>query len=171
MSSVLDDRTRLEAATRALALAAERRASMERRAVAAMEQESRALHDEHALMERSAGRRLFLKARAGIIRAAQGAAHPLWTINSGVRRAAARPSVQGAARALAYLRSRSSPLRLSSPLEERTDQPDDFPAIRWIGPIDVRSRALESLLCHPVSSVVYRVTAPAGSRFVWDSPR
>lgn len=162
----MTDRERLDRATRALAHAADRAVANARLVVAAMEQESRELHDEHALMERSEGRRLFMRVRGGVIRAAQGAAHPVWTINSGVRRAAARPSLQAGSRALGYLWTRASPLRLSSPIEERTDQPDDFPAVRWIGPISIRSRVIEALLCHPTSHVVYRVTAPAGSRFV-----
>ena len=168
MSDAANDRARLEAATRALARAAERQVAEARLTVAAMEQESRALHDEHALMESSAGRRLFLKVRGGVVRAVQAARHPLWTAGSGARRVTARPSIQGASRALGYLRFRSSPLRLSAPIEEHTDQPDDFPAIRWIGPIAIRSRAVEALLCHPNSSATYRITAPAGSAFVTD---
>jgi GT2 family glycosyltransferase len=168
MNTAATDRERLDAATRALARAAERRAAIERLTVAAMEQESRELHDEHALMESSAGRKLFLKVRGGIVRGVRAARHPFWTAGSVARRAADRPSIRGASRALEYLRIRSSPLRLSSPIEERTDHPDDFPAIRWVGPIAIRSRAIESLLCHPHSSAVYRITAPAGSRFVTD---
>jgi O-antigen biosynthesis protein len=168
MSTAPEDRERLDAVTRALARAAERRVAIERLSVAAMEQESRELHDEHALMESSAGRKLFLKVRGGIVRAAQAARHPVWTAGSLARRAAARPSITGAARALDYLRRRSSPLRLSSPIEERTDQPEDFAAIRWVGPIAIRSRAVEALLCHPNSVAVYRLTVPAGSRFVTD---
>lgn len=159
-------RERLDAATRRLVAAVERRLAAERLTVAAMEQESRQLHEEYDLMESSAGRRLFFRVRGAIVRGAQAIAHPIWTTGSVVRRAAAIPVVDTAARALAYLGSRSSPLRLASPVAERTDQPDDFPAIRWIGPITIRSRTLEALLCHPTSSVEYRVTAPAGSAFV-----
>ena len=159
-------RSRLEDLTRRLAHLAERRARAERLAVAAMEQESRHLHDEHALMESSVGLRMFVAGRARVIRAAQAVAHPIWTAGSVARRATGVPAVASASRALTYLRFRSTPLRLSSPIAEQTDQPDDFPAIRWIGPISIRSRVLESLLCHPASSVEYRITVPATSSFV-----
>ena len=168
MTASARDRERLERATRALAGAAERRVAMERLTVAAMEQESRALHDEHALMESSAGRKLFLAVRGSIVRALLAVRHPIWTAGSVARRVSAHPSIKGGARALEHLRVRSSPLRLSSPIEERTDQPDDFAAIRWIGPIAIRSHAIEALLCHPNSAAVYRLSIPAASRFVTD---
>ena len=81
-------------------------------------------------------------------------------------RAAARPvdprTVQTAVR---HLRRRAFPLRLSPPVAERTDQPDDFAAIRWIGPTRIRHEVLESLLCHPSSAVHYRVNVPVRFRF------
>ena len=159
-------RSRLDSLTRRLADLAERRVRAERLAVAAMEEESRHLHDEHALMESSVGLRLFLAGRARVIRAAQAIAHPVWTAGSVARRATGLPAVASASRALTYLRFRSTPLRLSSPIAERSDQPDDFPAIRWIGPMAIRSRSLEALLCHPTSAVEYRLTVPAASSFV-----
>ena len=109
---------------------------------------------------------MFVAGRARVIRAAQAVAHPIWTAGSVARRATGVPAVASASRALTYLRFRSTPLRLSSPIVEQTDQPDDFPAIRWIGQISIRSRVLESLLCHPASSVEYRITVPATSSFV-----
>lgn len=159
-------RSRLEDLTRRLAELAEHRVRTERLAVAAMEQESRQLHDEHALMESSVGRRMFLAGRGRVIRTAQVVTHPVWTAGSVARRATALPAVASASRALTYLRFRSTPLRLSAAIAEQTDQPDDFPAIRWIGPISIRSRALEALLCHPTSSVEYLMTVPAASSFV-----
>lgn len=143
-----------------------RRVAEERIETAILEQDNRALHDELALMERSAGRRAYLTLRGAVVRGLLAARHPAWTAGSALRAAAATrvPSVAGTA--VRHLLTRAFPLRLSTPVTERTDQPDDFPAIRWIGPTRIRHRVLEALLCHPASEVEYRVSVPSGSRFV-----
>ena len=131
-----------------------------------LEQESRALHDELALMERSAGRRLYLTFRGGVVRIALAVRHPAWTAGSALRAAAAAPLPAAARHAVRHLRRRAFPLRLAAPVAERTDQPDDFPAVRWIGPTRVRHHTLEAVLCHPSSAIDYRVSVPTGSTFV-----
>src|SRR5215212_4170103 len=67
------------------------RLAAERAQLAALEQESRALHDELALMERSAGRRMYLKFRGAAVRTVLAVGHPLWTAGSVVRGIAATP--------------------------------------------------------------------------------
>ncbi len=153
-----DTESHADAAEGALAQAMRlRQAVMQRRAaerleVASLEQESRALHDELALMERSAGRRLYLTFRAGVVRTLLAARHPAWTTGSALR-AAGATRVPATLRAAArHLRRRTFPLRLTAPVAEQTDQPDDFAAIRWIGPTRIRHEVLESLLCHPSST-------------------
>ncbi len=157
---------RVVEAAEGLRAALVRRVADERIGTTVLEQESRALHDELALMERSAGRRLYLTARGGVVRAALTIRHPAWTTGSALR-AAAATSLPSAARAAArHLRRRAFPLRLTAPIAERTDQPDDFPALRWIGPTRIRHHTLEALLCHPSSGIDYRVSVPSGSTFV-----
>lgn len=155
---VLTATNRLEAAIR-------RRVHDARIDTAVLEQESRALHEALSLMERSAGRRLYLTFRGGVVRTLLAVRHPAWTAGSALRAAAATSVPSTARTALAHLGHRAFPLRLASPLAERTDQPDDFPAIRWIGATRIRHRTVEALLCHPTSAVDYRVRVPAASHF------
>ena len=142
------------------------RRAAERVEVASLEQESRALHDELSLMERSAGRRMYLTFRGGAVRTLLAVRHPAWTAGSALRAAGATRVPATLRAAVRHLRRRTFPLRLTAPVTEHTDQPDDFVAIRWIGPTRIRHEVLESLLCHPSSTVEYRVSAPSGSQFV-----
>ena len=125
-----------------------------------------ALHDTLALMERSAGRRMYLRVRAGAVRILLAIRHPVWTAVSLLRAVAATRAPAAARAAIRHLLHRAFPLRLVAPVAERTDQPEDFSAIRWIGPVRVRHEAMDALFCHPASSVDYRASAPSGSRFV-----
>jgi O-antigen biosynthesis protein len=142
------------------------RRTAERVEVASLEQESRALHDELSLMERSAGRRMYLTFRGTVVRTLLAVRHPAWTTGSALHAAAATRVPATLRAAVRHLRRRTFPLRLTAPVTEHTDQPDDFAAIRWIGPTRIRHEVLESLLCHPSSTVEYRVSAPSGSHFV-----
>ncbi len=142
------------------------RLAAQRMVVAALEQESRALHDQLSLMERSAGRRMYLDFREAAVRALLAFRHPVWTVGSAARAAAATRGPRTVQTAVRHLRRRTFPLRVSPPVAERTDQPDDFAAIRWIGPTRIRHKVLESLLCHPSSAVHYRVSVPSDSDFV-----
>lgn len=164
-SEVTTPAERLAELTARLARAAEKRLAIERRRVAELEQESRQLHDDLALMERSRGRRLFLRVRGHIVRAALAARHPVWTAGSAARRITNLPGARLGARGVQHLTTRSFPLRLTSPAWQRAAHPDDFQAIRWIGPLTIRHTEHEALLCHPDAALVFRVTAPAGSRF------
>ena len=128
------------------------RLSAERAQLAALEQESRGLHDTLALMERSAGRRLYLRFRAVAVRILLAIRHPVWTAVSLLRAIAATPAPAAARAAIRHLLHRAFPLRLVAPVAERTDQPEDFSAIRWIGPVSVRHEAMDALFCHPASS-------------------
>ncbi len=98
----------------------------ERVRVAALEQEARALEDEIALMERSAGRRVILSVRAAAVRALSVAAHPAWTFGSAARALAARPPLRDVREGYRHLRRRSLPLRVAAPVLERTSQPSDI---------------------------------------------
>ena len=71
-----------------------------------------------------------------------------------------------ARRAVNHLRQRSLPLRLSSPFRRWFEHGEESLAIRWIGPINLRHRSFEALLCHAPAGVEYRVTVPDGSRFL-----
>ena len=121
-----------------------------------------------SLMERSAGRRMYLDFREAAVRALLAFRHPVWTVGSLPAALAASTRAPADAR---DSRPASSPPYLSArvsspPVAERTDQPDDFTAIRWIGPTRIRHEVLESLLCHPSSAVHYRVNVPSDSDFV-----
>jgi GT2 family glycosyltransferase len=142
------------------------RLTAQRMVVASLEQESRALHDQLSLMERSAGRRMYLGFRGAAVRALLAARHPVWTAGSAARAAASTRVPRTLRAAVRHLRRRTLPLRVSAPVAELTDQPDDFAAIRWIGPTRIRHEILESLLCHPSSTIQYRVSVPSGSDFV-----
>lgn len=158
--------TALLAAARALRASVAARLARERTKLAGLEQEARALEDEIALMERSAGRRAFLKARAVADDAIGLAAHPIWTLRVATGAAAAREPLRGVVTSLRHLRWRSLPLRFSAPTSQETNQERESTAIRWVGPVSVRCRVHEAFLCHPVSRVEYRVRVRAGSRFV-----
>lgn len=142
------------------------RLAAERIHVAALEQEARALEDEIALMERSAGRRLILGLRARAVRALSVAAHPAWTLGSATRALASRSPLHDVREGYRHLRRRTLPLRLAAPVLEETSQPPEVAAIRWIGPMTIRHRTIETLLCHPVSRVDYRVRVRGGAALV-----
>ena len=144
----------------------DRRLATERVRLTGLEQESRALHDELELMEGSAGRRLFLSFRGKAIRTALAFAHPAWTAGSAARRLAARPPLRATTGALTHLRYRSAPLRLAAPASQTSSHPADFQAIRWIGPMTIRHRSEEALLCHPHATITHQLSVPAGSIFV-----
>ncbi|MCA1560174.1 MAG: hypothetical protein LC804_07875 [Acidobacteria bacterium] len=144
----------------------DQRLATERLRLTGFEQESRALHDELALMESSAGRRLFLSVRRKVVRTALAIVHPAWTAGSVARRLARGRPVRAATGALAHLRYRSAPLRLEPPTSQRSRHSADFQAIRWIGPMTIRHRSEEALLCHPDAIITYQMSVPSGSTFV-----
>jgi GT2 family glycosyltransferase len=138
----------------------------ERVQLASLEQEARALKDEIALMEGSAGRRLFLNARARGVRLMSAVTHPLWTLGSIARRIAAKPPLRDARESYRHLRKRSLPLRLSAPVSQHTNQPPDVVAIQWVGPMTIRHVTFEALLCHPASRLEHRLRVRGGTEFV-----
>ena len=117
-------------------------------------------------MATSGGRRWLVGIRHSGTRAARVIRHPLWTAGTVVRGALATKAPATARRALEHLRQRSLPLRLSSPARRWFEHGDETLAIRWIGPINLRHRSLEALLCHAPAGVEYKVVVPDGSRFV-----
>ena len=135
-------------------------------ALADAEENNRRLHHELNSMKASNARRWLVGARQGAARAGRIIRHPFWTAGTVVRGVAATPGPAAAKRAVDHLRRRTLPLRLSSPERRWTASAEDTFAIRWIGPINLRHRALESLLCHPPAGLEYRIKVPAGSRFV-----
>jgi O-antigen biosynthesis protein len=130
------------------------------------EENNRRLHRELDLMTASSARRWLVGARQGASRAARIIRHPFWTVGTVARGLAATPAPAAARRALTHLRQRSLPLRLSSPARRWTSASEESIAIRWIGPINLRHRSFEALLCHPPAGLEYRTKVPAGSRFV-----
>src|SRR6188474_242333 len=95
----------------------------ERLRIAALEQERRALEDNLLVMERSAGRRLFLRGRAALTRAISVVTHPIWTAGTASRAIAAGTPLPSARAAYRHLRWRTLPLRLSTPVARQTSQP------------------------------------------------
>ena len=130
------------------------------------EDTNRRLHGELDRMATSGGRRWLVGLRHSGTRAARAIRHPLWTAGTVVRGALATKAPATARRALEHLRQRSLPLRLSSPARRWFEHGDETLAIRWIGPINLRHRSLEALLCHAPAGVEYKVVVPDGSRFV-----
>ena len=123
------------------------------------------LHRELDEMSRSSGRRWLVAVRQSGTRAARAIRHPAWTTGTVVRGFLDTRGPATARRALAHLRRRSLPLRVSSPVRRWFAHGDESLAVRWIGPLNLRHQTLEALLCHPPAGVEYRVTVPAGSRF------
>ena len=117
-------------------------------------------------MTSSGARRWLVGIRHSGTRAARVVRHPVWTTGTVVRGLLAGGAPATARRAVNHLRQRSLPLRLSSPFRRWFEHGEESLAIRWIGPINLRHRSFEALLCHPPAGVEYRVTVPAGSRFV-----
>ena len=138
----------------------------ERLRIAALEQERRALEDNLSVMERSAGRRLFLRGRAALTRAISVVTHPIWTAGTASRAIAAGTPLPSARAAYRHLRWRTLPLRLSTPVARQTSQPAAVEAIRWIGPITIRHTTHEALLCHLTGCVDFSVQVRGEAEFV-----
>jgi GT2 family glycosyltransferase len=84
------------------------------------------------------------------------------------------PPIAAGRRAATHLLRRAHPLRLLAPVRAWTDRGDATEAVRWIGPLAIRHKRQEALLCHPNSGVEFRLNAMPGSQFVTDvgvSPR
>jgi len=138
------------------------------RALASAEATNRELHRELEQMTASGARRWLVGVRQSATRAANVVRHPLWTAGTVSRGLAARPVPATARRAVEYLRRRTFPLRLSSPSRRWSEGPDESVAIRWIGPVNLRHRVLEAMLCHPPAGLEYQVKVPAGASFACD---
>ena len=82
------------------------RLAAQRMVVAALEQESRGLHDQLSLMERSAGRRMYLDFREAAVRALLAFRHPVWTVGSAARAAASTRVPRTLQTAVRHLRRR-----------------------------------------------------------------
>jgi GT2 family glycosyltransferase len=137
-----------------------------RSALTSAEETNQRLHHELHLMRAGGGWRLLVGTRYGLSRTAQAIRHPLWTTGTVLRGLAATAGPTAGRRALQHLFRRTFSLRLSSPIRRWADSADEAAAIRWIGPVNLRHRIVEALLCHPQAGVEYRVKVPAGSRFV-----
>jgi O-antigen biosynthesis protein len=116
-------------------------------------------------MTMSSGRDRIAPRPQNASRAARALRHPLWTAGTFVRGLAAAPVPALLGRAVSHLRTRIFPLRLTIPHRRWADT-DESLAVRWAGPLNLRHRTLESLLCIPRAGIEYRTKAPAGSRFV-----
>ena len=117
-------------------------------------------------MTSSGARRWLVGIRHTGTRAARVVRHPVWTTGTVVRGLLAGRAPATARRAVNHLRQRSLPLRLSSPFRRWFEHGEESLAIRWIGPINLRHRSFEALLCHAPAGVEYRMTVPDGSRFL-----
>lgn len=148
---------------RAAIQSALQRARME---VAAAEDDNRALHSEIALMDRSAGRRLFMSMRAVVDRAAVTVRHPLWTVGGASARIGALGPVAAAGAAATHLVKRAHLLRMLPPSRTWSDRPSVEEAVHWIGPLTVRHRSREALFCHPNSGIEFRLSAMPQARVV-----
>jgi GT2 family glycosyltransferase len=135
-------------------------------ALARAEDTNQRLHRELDLMTASGGRRWLVGIRHSGTRAARAIRHPIWTTGTVVQGLLSTKAPATARRALNHLRQRSLPLRLSSPARRWFEHGEESLAIRWIGSLNVRHRSFEALLCHAPAGVEYRMTVPAGSRFV-----
>jgi GT2 family glycosyltransferase len=134
--------------------------------LAAAEDDNRRLHAELALINRSAGRRLLVSTREVLGRAATWIRHPLWSAGTLGRHAAAVPPAAAARSTVRHLLRRAQLLRAAPSARRWTDNASEHQAISWLGPIAIRHRTIEALLCHPNSGVEYRVTVVPGARFV-----
>jgi O-antigen biosynthesis protein len=126
------------------------------------------LHRELREMTSSGERRFVISVRQGALRALRAVRHPLWTAGTIARGLAARPAPATAKRALDHLVRRALPLRLSAPTHRWAEGSDESIAIRWIGPVNLRHRVLEAMLCHPPAGLEYEIKVPAGASFVAD---
>jgi GT2 family glycosyltransferase len=135
-------------------------------ALARAEETNQRLHRELDQMTASGGRRWLVGIRHSGTRAARAIRHPIWTTGTVVRGLLSTQAPATATRALNHLRRRFLPLRLSSPARRWFEHGDESLAIRWIGPVNIRHRSFEALLCHAPAGVEYRMTVPAGSSFV-----
>ena len=145
-----------------------------RRDLAAAEDENRSLHAELALLERSVGLRLLVRARESAGDLANRIRHPLWSAGTVAGKVASLGPVAAGRRAATHLLRRAHPLRLLAPVRSWTDRGDATEAVRWIGPLAIQHSRREALLCHPNSGVEYRLNAMPGSQFVTEvgvSPR
>jgi GT2 family glycosyltransferase len=164
----LDD-PRLEAAiARAASLRTRLRDALgdAQRMLARAQDTNQQLHRELEQMTSSPGRRLLVGVRQGAVRALRVVRHPLWTAGTIARGFAARPAPATARRAIDHLVRRALPLRVSAPSRRWSEGPDESIAIRWIGPVNLRHRVLEAMLCHPPAGLEYETRVPAGASFV-----
>jgi GT2 family glycosyltransferase len=157
-----------EALDRAAALRARLQDALRdaRRDLASAEETNRALHRELDQMTASTARRWMVGARQTATRAARAVQHPLWTAGTVVRGIAATPGPATARRAFDHLVRRTFPLRLSAPVRRWSEGLDESVAIRWIGPVNLRHRIREAMLCHAPAGLEYQAQAPAGASFV-----
>ena len=165
-----------EALARAAALRERLREALKdaRESLTRAEETNQRLHEQFTRMTSSSGRRMLVGARQGVRRAGRAIRHPLWTAGTMARGFAAAPAPATVRRALDHLVRRAFPLRLSAPIKRWAENADEAIAIRWIGPINLRHRTVEALLCHPPAGMEYQATVPAGAAFVCEcglSPR
>ena len=139
-----------------------------RQALTSAEEVNHQIHRDLALMTSARSRQMFVRARTGAARAAMAVRHPFWTTGTIVRGVASASAPASARRALDYLVRRVFPLRLTAPARRWAEGSDETIAIRWIGPVNLRHRIREALLCHPPGGVEYRTRVPNGARFVCD---
>jgi GT2 family glycosyltransferase len=136
------------------------------REVRRAEENNLQLHQQLERMKASAARRTLVSTRLGVRRIARAIQHPFWTAGTVMRGLVSSALPKTTLRAYGYLRRRTFPLRLTSPIHRAAQGANESLAIRWIGPVNLRHTTFEALLCHAPASVEYAVTVPAGSRFV-----
>jgi GT2 family glycosyltransferase len=138
------------------------------RALTSAEETNHRLHRELEMMTASGSRQLLVRMRQRVTRLGRAVRHPLWTTGTVARGLAAKGTPASARRAVSHLIRRAFPLRLSAPTRRWAESGDESMAIRWIGPVNLRHRVLEALLCHPPAGLEYSVRVPAGARLVCD---
>jgi GT2 family glycosyltransferase len=137
-----------------------------RASLADAEANNAALHRELERMTASRARQRLVRLRWMGTRAARAVRHPFWTAGTVLRGAAARGPAAAVQQIAAHALVRGIPLRQTAPVRRWADGADQTLALRWVGPINIRHRRVEALLCHPPAGVEYQVTAPSRSTFV-----
>jgi GT2 family glycosyltransferase len=157
-----------EALAQAAALRQEFRSALEeaRASLLRAEQTNQQLHRELDLMTGSPARRLAVTTRQGAMRVLRAIRHPLWTTGTLARGLTAAPVPATVTRAVTHVLRRSFPLRLSGPTRRWSSGADQSVAVRWVGPVNLRHRTREALLCHPPAGIEFRVSVPSHSRFL-----
>lgn len=124
------------------------------------------LQQELNLVNSSVGRRTILDAHRRVTLLLNILRHPLWTIGWIGGWLSNRRAFREIRAAWRRATTGESLVRFLPMLDQQTDMPRLGDALRWIGPVRIGGETLQSLLCHPSSSVTFRLNASPGARVV-----